>query len=95
MLAERKETLLFMGERKVFFRGGLNLLFPFFMHFQYQLNMWLVDEAPPGAPKKKKGQLGWIDIIIIVALIYICVVVVLTLSGPSMGRDHSDVIKNL
>ncbi len=78
----------------MFFRRGLNLLFPFFMH----LHMWLVDETPPGVPnrdKKKKRKINWANIIIALVLIFVCVIAILTLLGPTTGLDHSDVIKNL
>lgn len=77
---------------------SLNLLSPFFIHLRYQLDTLLADEVPPGAPEKetKKGKPNWKDILIILVLIFICVVAILTLLGPTTCNGiHSNVIMNL
>lgn len=83
------------------FRLGFNLLFPFFMHFQYRLNIMLADDMSPGGPEeeKKKGLPVWAIILIIVAVIFCCapifVIALLTLLGPSIGNVFSNIIMDL
>lgn len=79
---------------------GLNLLSPFFVHLQSQLDTLLVDEAPPGAPEEeKKGLPVWAIILIVVAVILCCapvaVIAILTLLGPTIGDIFSNVIMDL
>lgn len=76
---------------------GLNLLSPFFVHLRHQLSLLLADDEPPGAPEKvtKKRKLDWKDILIILVIIFICVVAMLTLLGPTVDNYPTNVIMNL